>query len=332
MKNALLALGWIVAAIAIAATGVAYSWGQRNAREAASLRSKVADTVDKVNDLTNRVERDTATIKALEDKAASLEKLAATPAAPGPTVETPEQIKARLGLTASAAGDSTAKTDDGAGFPFAKMFSGPQGKEMAKYSADMAVNMQFAQLFTDLHLPAEVEQQVREIISRNLAEQISAGMEAMQQKLPPDRLKQMPAAADAKLRDELSRVLNQQEMAEWDEYKATLPERMLNQSLDVQLNMFAAELTPENHEKIRQTLIEELLPTGAAQQATSGLPDRDILQAQRDAISRARDRLAPELDEQQLGILDRFVSQQAQMMDVVTRMMQPGKQQENTPK
>jgi hypothetical protein len=180
------------------------------------------------------------------------------------------------------------------------------------------------------------------MLKENLAEQITAGMEALQGHLigtqgksSPEALKRMRDDADAKFRVELGTVLSPDQMAAWDDYEATLPKRMLTQSFEMQLNMFAPGLTPENRTRARDVLVEELLP------AEPGQPDMGIptstdfqarMNAQQEGFSRARERLAQEFDETQLAHVDRFIAQIQQMAEMSAHMMESTRLQENKPK
>jgi len=309
-------LGWVVAGIAVVAAGVFAVMAQKSTREARDLQTKVEAAESRVAKLTDEVTVATAKTKEFEDRVGNLERRSLEAAV--------NAAGARQSSAAdTAATNASEQAEDKAAAPFAAMFSGEKGEEMAKMSAEMTVNMQYAQFFQDLGLPAESESQVKEILTRNLSEQMIAGIKALQEHAKPEAMAQMRQSADLKLRQELASVLNPEEMASWDEYQATLPERMLRQTYDMQLTQFAPGLSPEAHDLACDVLVDEMMSTAAANQ-TTGMPSTTDIQAQiqqqRESAIRAHDRLAQELAPDQLALVDRLLDQQISMMEMSMRM------------
>lgn len=309
-------LGWVVAGIAVVVAGVFAIMAQKSTREARDLREKVDAAESRVAKLTDEVSAAADKTKEFENRVSSLERRSVETAA---NAAAAKQSSVTGDVTAGAGG----RTENAAASPFAQMFSGEKGEEMAKMSAEMSVNMQYAQFFQDLGLPPETESQVKEILIRNLSEQMIAGMKALQEQPKPEAMAQMRQSADLKLRQELATVLNPQEMASWDEYQTTLPERMLRQTYDMQLSQFAPGLSPEAHDLARDVLVEEMLSTAAGNQTAAMPSPADIqaqIQQQRDSAMRAHERLAQELDPDQLALVDRLLDQQINMMEMSMRM------------
>ena len=338
MKRGWMYAGWLTAAVAIVAAGCGFVWGWHQNRELTELRAQVISLNLERQKLIEARSEQEAALSALQAKGTEQ----ATP--PGPSdeaAESPSSMPSLFGkmMAAVAGGGKEGKPKEGEQDSpfgaFAKMYSGEKGKEMARYSAEMAVNMQYQDLFTSLHLPADVEQRLREVLKESMAEQILSGIEAMGGKASPETMKGTKEGSEADLRAKAAAILSPEEMAAWDEYQAALPKHVLSQSLDMQLNMFAPGLTPETRTRARDVLVEELLTTQAGQQGMGVATGTDFqaqLTAQQEAFTRARDRLAQELDETQIGQVDRLITQMQQMIEMSASMMESSKPKEETPK
>ena len=339
MKSTLIYAGWFSAAVAaVAAVGI-FVWGWHQTHELAGLRAQTDSLKQRIEMLNAALSDKEAALSALQAKAA--EQQAKLTDASGEAAKSPSGTASLLQKMMSAVtggGKDEKAADDQQGNPLgalAKMYSGEKGKEMARYSAEMAVNMHYQDLFANLHLPADVEQRLRDVLKENLAEQITTGVEALGGKASPETLKSTKDDFDARLRAKVAEILSPEEMTAWDEYQATLPKRMLTQGLDMQLNMFAPGLAPETRTRARDVLVEELLQTQAGQQGM-GIPANTDFQsqltAQQEAFGRARERLAQELDETALTEVDRLITQMQQMIEMSTRMMGNVQPPEDKPK
>ncbi len=332
--------GWIVAVVALGVAAGALYVMQRNAQEMAGLRDSIAQSEARIGDLVQQAKGDAETIQRLEDTVARLEKQAAQAEAPSgkpgenaaAAAPSPGEDSGLFGKMAAALlGKSKAASEDQGQSDFfsgiSKMFSGEKGPEFAKMSADMTVPMAYGPLLDQLHLSPEVEQQAREIISRNIAEQITSGMKLMEQKASPESMKQAGQDADAKLREELAAILSPEELAAYDEYQKELPRRMMQQQMQMQMSMFAPSMSPENQARAVDVFVEEMVPADGAGGFGQDLDIQGQFVRQRDAFARARERLAQEFEPEQLQMLDRFIEQQQQMLDMASRLFGVGKEQ-----
>lgn len=344
MRKLLSALGWTLAIVGFVAAGVFYTRGQRQVEETARLEDKVTRLQQDIAQFGDEVEKDKATIDRLGQTVAELEALGARAAADRPDSEETEDsgedkssadggqgdLMAKLmelgkGLSSASAG--TPK-DGNPLAPFMKMFEGESGKQMTDMSAHMAVNMHYRDLFESLNLPEDTEQIVRDILKRHLSEQITLGLELMQEGFDAEKAGQMEADAQANLRNELSAVLTPDEMTVFDEYAATLPERMMRQSFEMQLGMFTPGLSEEHREMVCDVMVEEYMATALGSQTGSGLAGFEnvegALDMQREALERARERVATVLEPEQFEQVDRFFKQQEQMLGFASMMMGGG--------
>ncbi len=321
MRTPFAYLGWSIAIIAVGVA--AYGW-RLNAQLAVQLDDMKQD-LERLSSVSS--EREAAVVelqKKLSEQQAKSQEAAASEAKAEPGASS---ILQKM-MGALVPGGKEQKASDGKDAnPFkglAQMYSGENGKQMAKMGAEMAVNMQYRDLFTSLNLPSDVEQRLREILSDSMAEQISSGMQAMSGGTSREAMKAAKEKSDADLRSKVAAVLSADEMAKWDEYQAEMPKHVLTQSLDMQLNMLAPSLAAETHNRARDVIVEEMLASQVMPDAT-GFPESGDFQAQisaqQEAMTRARDRLAQELNESDLAQIDGLISQMQRMMEMSSQMM-----------
>jgi len=297
---------------------------ERNRRQQVELAAQLDEQLENAERRVAELEKTVARLQSELASAAESPELPATAdatAEPGATADKEiDQGKALLEMLASmkdegqpaeAGGDMTNV--------LSKMFEGESGEQIAR----MTVNMYYGDLFQELKLPQETEQQVRDIIAKYAAEQIRQGMGALKEGSAPEDMKGIEQEIEERLRDELSHILTAEEMAVWDEYQDTIEERVLDQTYEMQLSMFAGGLTPENREIVKQTIIDEMLATDAdVTQYPAGTSDiQAAFDIQRAAYERARQRLLDVLSEDQLVHFDQFVETQHQMVEMAIQMM-----------
>ena len=309
-------------------------WGQGNRREAARLSVQLADAEQRMSAMVKKEELDTARgrMAELEKTVARLESRLAPETEPEETsaevAKPDEAAKTLRDMLASLSGKGGDEGEGEKKNPLLEMFSGESGKQLADYAARVSMDMAFGEFFQELSLPSETEQQVRDIIAAHMSEQIAKGVEVLQSGFDKEKLEEMEQNAEKRLREKLSRVLTPQEMDIWDEYAETVEERMLEQNYDMQLNMYAGGMTPENRILVRDVLVDEMLAIGEERDQGTGMDmgmsmDMDIeaaLNMQLAAFERARERLAGELGDEQLTHFDRFVETQKQAFKMATAL------------
>ncbi len=324
--------GWVAAVVAtVCAVWFALD-GQRRAAEAtriggevAALREDLKKTRAAMDELTAKSEAAEAARAAKTEKPGASEK-AATPsffesalgmlkgsstAAAGKKMDVAEMMKGLM------------KSDGKGGLGgLAAMFEGPQGEQMMNMSAKFATNMQYDPFVNGLQLAPEDRQQVRDILTKYNSEVMRKSMGALQGKSDFASVSTDTKALKEQMRAELKAVLGTDGMAEFDAYEEEMPERMLNQSMDMQLGLFAGGLTEENRTMVRDVLVEELLP-GQPDPTAPASPDQmgSLSETQRAAFERALQRLQPSLPPDQYAEVESFVRQQQDIMDMVTGMM-----------
>jgi len=319
--------------VATVVVGVALLlWGTLSSRKVARLRAEVAGLKQQMDTMVAREELQTTqrTIDELERRVASLqsevESVTRAAKVPASAAEESEPLSGLLETLASLADEAKSEGGDkGIAGLLSAIFSGESGKLLADFGAPMMVDMQYSELFEQLNLPPEKEQQVRQIIAEHKKEELDEAMKMLEDGLEHDAAGTIEQNADERLRDKLSRVLTTEEMALWEEYEETMPERMLRQNLDMSLSMFAPGLTPENRQIFRDAVIDEMYAEGTE---TPGVPEtpeaafETAIDSMLGEYERARARIADQLDEQQLGILDQFIESQEQMFEMSRGMIE----------
>ncbi len=224
----------------------------------------------------------------------------------------------------TAAAEQTTKEDAGPKNPFANMFSGPEGRKMAEFSAKSAVAMQYGDFFQEVELPADVEQKVRTLLTANMVAQIMRGMEVARGEADAEEVQEATKQSAEELRVDLAEVLTEEELAAWDEYEKTKNTRIMEKRFDLQLGMYASGLTPENRKLATAALVEEMLASTETVTQTPDLAKQGpaaALEAQLAGLERAREKLAAQLDETQLGHFDRYVEFHKNAMKMAQQWM-----------
>jgi hypothetical protein len=226
--------------------------------------------------------------------------------------------------------DASDEDDSDSKNPFAKMFEQMGSDEMIDMSSSMQVNMQYAGLFTDLDLPADVQEEVRAILTEGVREQLAQAMSAMKSGDMDSiaGMKQGGENLSEETRRKLAAVLNDEELALYDDYEANKQQRVLEQSYGTQLGMMAPGLSEEDRALAGTVLAEEMV-IAQEDAAVAMLEDSErrngmaaVFENQDLAMERALERLAYELDEDQLAAVERFIEQQRAMTEASMQMME----------
>ncbi len=337
------AAGWLVAAVMLVAAIGAFFWGLGQKRLADDLDARLAaanqasaamkKTVDEMGARVDEAAREVRDLEARVEKVQQADAAAAAVSPPAEGAQGAEALKAMMQALQKPPEEGAAGAK---GNPFAAMFSGEQGKNMARMSAQMSIPTMYGGLFKELNLPPETEAEVREMMIDSLSEQVTQGFDAMNAKGDPEEMRKNMEAQGKKLRDQLATVLTADELAVFDEYEANKERRMLESGIDVQLSMFAQGLTEENRTAFRDVIVEEMTAQGGwmnnpeVYANPGGAIDRQIA-----AFHAARDRMAPTLDAGQAAEVEAFVRQMDNVMNAqrqfVETMMNRGAEEGKKP-
>jgi hypothetical protein len=323
--------GWILALVATVGAVWFAQDAQRGAAdmrriggELEALRQDLQKTRAAVDDLTARSAAAEKTAKAQETKSPD-----AAAAAPG-LFETamslikdssPADAGKKVDVAGLVKGLMKANGAGGAG-GLAAMFEGPQGEQMMDISAKMATNMQYDPFINGLQATDEQKRQVRDILNKHNTDLVRKSMAALGGKGDFAAAGRDAQTNKEQMRAELRAVLGDAGLEQFDAYQTEMPERMISQSMDMQLGMFAGGLTPENRTMVRDVLVQELLP-GQPDPTAPASPDQmaSMTESQRAAFDRALQRLQPSLPPEQYAEVEGFVRQQQDLMEMVAGMM-----------
>ena len=185
-------------------------------------------------------------------------------------------------------------------------------EQMSGYMGTMMTEMQYGDFIRSLDVSPETREEVRNLIMGTLKETFDTVAEPFAEST---------LFSNAELRTELETILTPEQLADFDAYEENLPEHMMRQSTNMQLQMFAGGLTEENRELVTEILVEEF----------SAAFD-DIDEESFDPLSfggmngatyeSTRQRLSELLAPDQLTIYDRYVGMQTAMMESMSDMME----------
>ena len=198
----------------------------------------------------------------------------------------------------------------------AEMFDGPQGERMLEMSVGVAMDMQYGDLL-DM-FPPETRDAVREILGEYLINAARKGMRFFAQSEDSHATVEAMETHRQEMLAELRAVIGDDGVAMYEQYEHEMPIRMMDQTLEMQLSMFARNLDADTRDLVRHTMIEEF----AAMQPEERNPIpsqqqmRQELQMQEEMYGRALERLQHQLTEEEYGIVHRFVEQQQQMTEM----------------
>lgn len=187
-----------------------------------------------------------------------------------------------------------------------------QGKSIQRAQrAQMGVlvGMQYKGFLDNLALPEDTMTSVKDLLIDSTIEGQQAMVEAMMSgtsKAKDAKAKQ--DAIEAQLREKLSTVLNQEELAQWDAYQEVADVALYEALLDGQLTMLAPGLSEETRAAARSILAEDL----AAELDTFFESDTiytmdSFNQAQLAGLNNGMARMSETISEEQYGHLSGFI-------------------------
>jgi hypothetical protein len=331
MKTVLGVCGWIVAAVGVVA---AVMLGQQLRNAQTQIKEMSKQSVLREKQVTELV----AVNKAAETRATEAEKkleaattqAAAAPEAVQDAPDGRDSMAAALQQAMKAAGAGKgAKEGEGEEANFFKgvsqMFKGEKGKELAKASAEMQTNMQFDAFFKDLNLPPDVEARARDILNKHGEEQMMSGLKTMSEgNVDEEQLKKHQQESRKQVREDLSKVLSKDEMAQYDDYLQELPRKMIEKQYELQLSMMASTLSQESRDLVKQTVVDEMLtaaPDLGSPGSNSAANPAKAFDIQLAAIDRAREQLSTQMDPAEFAKVERFFNQQRVQLEAARNMM-----------
>lgn len=326
MKNFILVSGW-VAAIALVILGFFQQQKltalQTEAADAEALKTELAASVAKVTAL----EQQRDTLEASLAKVEPVENATAdTAGTANPDVDPMALLKGLFGK-GEASGDSEAPAEtEKSANPFTAMFEGEQGEKMMEASMEMAIDMQYGPLFTELGLTPEKAEALRAVLSDHQRVAMEGGMAMMRGELKADELE---VPSEDELMARVAEVLDEGELEKFSAYQEALPEKMMRQQMEMQVNMFAGGLSEESRAVTVDILVENLLPPeGVEQNPASADSMAHMESGYENALAEIDQALAPE----EAAQVRRFIEQQQASVRMFTELMtKPEEEKPGTP-
>lgn len=197
-----------------------------------------------------------------------------------------------------------------------------EGMEQAMETSVLAqVSMMYGDFLRGDALTPEKREALRELLNAHAKAQMRDGLDVFTGKAEWDEVQAYLQEAQAQRDAEIAALLSPTELEAWEAYEAELPQRMMTQSIDMQLGMFAPGLSSETRDRARDVIVEEMLMSREADPSTT-IPGG--VQAMSQAMANARERLAGEIGEEDLQQLDLFMQQMEQFAQIGEGMMGPG--------
>ena len=305
MKTILGVLGWIVAIAAIITAGILFARNLALTNELDVVKQEIEQARMRLNDIAVRA---APTDDAGTETARPAEQMAmGQPTAPAQEAE-------------PAAPQEEAAPAEPAGDPQPDRGNSIQRAQRAQMG--VLVGMQYKGLLDDLALPEEAATAVKDLLIDSTMDAQQAMVEAMMSgttKAKDAKAKQ--DAIEAQLREKLSAVLNQEEMAQWDAYQEVADVALYEALLDGQLTMLAPGLSEETRATARTILAEDLATELDTFFESDTIYTMDSFnQAQLAGLNNGMARMPDTMSEEQYGALTGFI-------DMVAGTFQQMKQQ-----
>ncbi len=245
MKTALGVAGWLVAVTAMVAVGILFVANQSLRNDLQRAQDKVAvqsTTLEQREKVYNQAQ---AKVEELQQQVAHAEEATMAEPTASETEEAPET--GADGDAAEPGSDADAKA------------SGNSMRNAQRAQMGIMVGMQYNSLLEDLALPAETQNAVNDLLIDASIESQQATVKAMMSGTSTAKeAKKELDAIDARLRDKLSKVLTDDQIAQWDTYQDFSDEVLYEALLDGQLTMLASGLNEETRKTAKIVLAGEL--------------------------------------------------------------------------
>lgn len=193
------------------------------------------------------------------------------------------------------------------------VFSRPENAERL---ARMQVGSRFGDFVASLDGDEIRIQEVRDLLIQITSERGQLANKLRNGEISVQEATEM--GTDEYLVEAMAAVLNEEEVAAFDEFQSSELKRSLRNAFDDQLETFAPSLDESSHALVLETLLNELAPT--MDSVTYSMPDGptmvERMDAQLEAYSRMRDLVSSELTDQQRAELDEFIEAKTVTLEI----------------
>lgn len=231
------------------------------------------------------------------------------------------EVLAQLGAGAEAPGAGEGGEDRNPLAALGEMLQGEGMEQMMENSVLAQVSMMYGDFLRSDALSPEKREALRELLNAHAKAQMGDGLDAFTGKADWEEVRAYQQEAQAQRDAGIAALLSPTELEAWEDYQAELPRRMMSQSMDMQLGMFAPGLDADARALARDVIVEEVL---MAEEADPSTTPAGAVQGMSQAMANARERLAGALGEEDLQELDLFMQQMEQYAQIGQGMMGGG--------
>lgn len=298
MKTGLGVLGWIVAALGLATAVTLYSANQSLKAQLAQANANLAAPDISSSDAPTDANAPQASGAIASDNDAETIDMAEATASEGGEDEAP--------------GDSPdAQPDPEESAEESDEVQGDSMRRAARAQMGVMVGMTYNPLLDRLALPAETRESVNDILIDAFQEAQQATVQDMMSgSTTAKEAKAKQDAIDANVREQLTDVLNEEQLAEWDTYQDFADEVLYESLLDGQLAMLAPNLSDEARETAKIVLAEELAAELDRFYETDAVYTLDTFnQAQLAGLNNGMAKMPDTIDNEQYNHLTGFINQ-----------------------
>lgn len=194
------------------------------------------------------------------------------------------------------------------------------GGDFARHAAEMSVDMMYGPFINDFDISAELREQLRDA----LVESASGAMDGMSASLGAGGWEEMAAAGEALRGDLLARVgeiLGPEGLAAFETYEQELPRRMMEQSIDMQLQFMGIGMAEDTRTLLRDALVDELVAVMPAPGDDVDAISDAMFEDQGAAYARVMEQFREILSAEDFIGVERFLRQQIDMHESMRNMM-----------
>lgn len=323
-----LALILAVAIVFIVVQGVALRSAENRMESAQTELEKtedqLANTTDRLEKLTEISEGLQAGLKEAEEQIVEIEAAQQqTQTAAAATEEPSSALKNLMEQFGQDPADAEASGEEPSNpmADMAKMFEGEQGEKLAEMSANMQVNMMYADFFREAGLHSDTQAAIKAVLKEYMKKQVLAGAQAMKGGADFNAMADQAQAAQQEMNAAVGELLNPQQQEQWQQYQDTIGERVFRQQMGQSMQQFAPELSEENREIAMNTLYEEIQGQIGDPMTQNPADMASHMERMAGALERTRERMALILDDEQRQEFNSFVEQMTSIFEMQSRFM-----------
>jgi hypothetical protein len=297
VKNTLSILGWLVAVVAIVAAGMLFAKNRSLQNDLESANNSLEQSHKPLNDSTARgASKDDDVPAGAEETGQQLAMVEQSSAASSVADEPDDEV-----TPAEPEANEAEQPDNNA------------MRRAQRAQLGVMVGMQYNSLLEDLALPEETLNAVNDILIDAYIEAQQATVQDMMSGTSTAKdAKAKQDAIDARVREQLSEVLDKDELAQWDSYQDFADEVLYEALLDGQLAMLAPGLSEETRQTAKIVLAEELAAGLDRFFETDTIYTLDSFNdAQLEGLNQGMANMPDTISEEQYGHLTSFMNQVA---------------------